>query len=111
MIEKETAKFEKPPIVRKSCCAYPRRSRSRASSSIKGVRSSLRGIGELSGILRQRSEDLTPYDRAERHAARRRRRAIAEVREAAGDLVVGPLRDLDFEIAVDRGRLDLVVAE
>ena len=31
MIENETAKLEKPPISRKSCCAYPRRSRSRTS--------------------------------------------------------------------------------
>src|SRR3954463_9254712 len=33
MIEKEMAKFEKPPISRKSCCPYPRLARYASSDS------------------------------------------------------------------------------
>src|SRR4029079_1561853 len=38
MIVNEMAKFENPPISRKSCCAYPRRARSRSSCAMTSAR-------------------------------------------------------------------------
>src|ERR1700682_5608428 len=49
MIEKLMAKLEKPPIARRSCCAYPRRESSsssrRISSSRVGTRLLRRHVG------------------------------------------------------------------
>src|SRR2546430_13974837 len=46
MIENERAKLERPPISRKSCCAWPGRARSRASCSNCCCR-----VGRGAGIL------------------------------------------------------------
>src|SRR5262249_9800739 len=52
MIENEIAKFEKPPISRKSCWAYPRRSRSRMSCRTTSSRLGRAGIADPSEIAR-----------------------------------------------------------
>src|SRR5512132_3592909 len=44
MIVNEMAKLENPPISRKSCCAYPRRARSRSSCAMTSARVG-RGMG------------------------------------------------------------------
>src|SRR5688500_12610156 len=56
MIENETAKLEKPPISRKSCCAYPSRSRSRTSSRMMSSRDFMMRMMSPREIERARHE-------------------------------------------------------